>query len=396
MDILILSNYWHFPKEKASSRYHSIASMATAAGHRVEIVTSTFYHTKKQQRQIKDMDLNACSYNATLLFEPGYKKNVSLKRIVSHRVFSKNVLAFLQNRKHPDVIYLCMPPTGLAEKVVAFAIKFGIRIIIDIQDLWPEAFAMLMPSFVAKTMLFPMQHSANFAYRHASEIVAVSDAYVQRALSVNKTNAKGVPVFIGTDLNIFDAAAKKASPLEGRLRPITLAYIGMLGHSYDLCAVMDSMKILRDQGFDEVEFLVMGDGPLREKFESYATEHNLPVRFTGRLSYEVMVQTLVGCDIAINVLNENSVASIINKHADYVSAALPVINIQKDSEFNDLLRAYHAGIPCPLGNSKALAEAIKTLAKDPALRTEMGKNSRRLASEKFDRQNSYQDILSLF
>ena len=43
------------------------------------------------------------------------------------------------------------------------------------------------------------------------------------------------------------------------------------------------MKALREQGFDETELLVMGDGPLREKFERYTFVFVLFVCFFGRL-----------------------------------------------------------------------------------------------------------------
>lgn len=47
LDAVIISNYWHFPLEKASSRYHSIASLLVESGVSTEVITSQFYHTKK-------------------------------------------------------------------------------------------------------------------------------------------------------------------------------------------------------------------------------------------------------------------------------------------------------------------------------------------------------------
>ena len=169
----------------------------------------------------------------------------------------------------------------------------------------------------------------------------------------------------------------------------------MLGHSYDLCGVMDAMKLLIEQGSDMVELLIMGDGPLKEKFEDYAKQNNLPVRFTGRLAYTDMVKMLVKCDIGLNVLVGKSDASIINKHADYVSAAIPVINVQKNQEFGELLVAYDAGLMCSPGDTQALATAIRFLAEDEEARKRMGMNSRRLAEDKFDRNKTYQEIINV-
>lgn len=395
MDVVIISNYWHFPQEKSSSRYHSIATAACSAGLETEVVTSSFYHTKKTQRSLAEDQTGEIPYKVTLVQENTYKRNVSLQRIFSHSQFASNVIKYLSGRKKPDVIYLFVPPAGLAEQVVRYANCNGIRVIIDVLDLWPEAFGMLMPQIAAKVLLAPMKKSIQYAYDHADSIVAVSDAYVKRALSGKPKAKTGHPVFIGTDLDVFDAAAKDAPVLDEKLRPVTMAYIGMLGHSYDLIGIMDAMRLLRDRGWDQVEFLVMGDGPLKEKFSQYAQQYDLPVRFTGRLPYDEMAKKLVACDFGLNVLVGKSAASIINKHADYVSAGIPVINIQKEQEFGKLLERYEAGLMCQPGDVPALAEAIRKLAEDESLRKKMGANSRRLAEEKFDRNKTYGEIIDL-
>lgn len=391
MNLLIISNYWHFVNEKSSSRYNTIAEMALRAGCNVEVVTSSFYHTKKQQRNKTEI---VSEYPFTLIKEPSYKKNVSVKRIISHSKFAKGVEKYLKTREKPDVIYLFVPPTGLAKRVIKFANKNNIRVIIDVLDLWPEAFEMVLPKFV-KPLLFPIKHSAEYVYKNADDIVAVSKAYVEKVKGYNKKYSEALPVYIGTDLTVFDGYAKDAVDLDDKIRPITMAYIGMFGKSYDLIFAMEAMKELVAEGFDEIEFLVMGSGPMREEFESFAVSNNLPVRFTGRLSYEDMVKKLVKCDFSINVLNGKSFASIINKHSDYLAAGIPTINIQKDREFSDLVEEYNAGFVCPLNDIEALKQSMKTLAENEELRLEMGKNARKLAEDLFDRNNTYPAIINL-
>ena len=395
LDVVIISNYWHFPSEKSSSRYHSIATLAASEGLSVELLTSRFYHTKKQHRNNTVCVGEDIPYKVTLLDEKSYKKNISLGRIVAHKQFADNVIKYLVARKNPDVIYLFVPPIDLAKKVVNYAKKNGIRIVIDVLDLWPEAFEMVLPSFVSKSILLPMKKFAEYVYSNADEVVAVSDTYVKRVIKHNARKNIGHSVFIGTDIEAFDKAAANAPLLEGKLRPITMAYIGMLGHSYNLCGAMDAMHLLIKQEFDNVELLIMGDGPLRKRFQEYAKQYELPVRFAGRLSYEDMIKKLVKCDIGLNVLIGDSAASIINKQADYVSAGVPVINVQKNQEFGKLLASYDAGLMCAPSDTKALANAIRTLASNEEMRTIMGKNSRRLAEEKFNRKNTYGEIIDV-
>lgn len=58
--------------------------------------------------------------------------------------------------------------------------KNKIPLIIDIQDLWPEAFKMAFNIPIISDILFaPMMRQANNIYSRADVIMAVSDTYVK-------------------------------------------------------------------------------------------------------------------------------------------------------------------------------------------------------------------------
>ena len=391
MDLLIISNYWHFEWEKSSSRYLSIANLSVDSGLEVEVVTSSFYHTTKQQRNASQEELNSCKYKATLISEPGYKKNVDPKRILSHKKFAYNVERYLTKRKKPDVIYLFVPPLDLAEKVVKYANHNNIKLIIDILDLWPEAYKMILPfPKVTRYLLEPMRRKANKIYAGADDIVAVSETYVNRALSCNKKCDKGLAVYIGTEFEVFDKYAKKKNAVK-RDDEFWIAYIGTLGRSYNLYCVIDAMKKMKYSS--KAKLLVMGDGPERNEFESYAQLSGINYEFTGKLSYDEMVPLLCQCDIAVNPIKGSSAASIINKVSDYAAAGLPVINTQESKEYKDLLSEYRAGFSFAETDIDGIAVCLDKLISDDGLRKEIGKNSRTLFEEKFSRNDAYSSII---
>ncbi|HEY8362945.1 MAG TPA: glycosyltransferase [Tissierellaceae bacterium] len=117
--------------------------------------------------------------------------------------------------------------------------------------------------------------------------------------------------------------------------------------------------------------------------------------FTGRLSYEKMAGILIVCDIAVNPIRKGSAGSVINKVGDYAAAGLPVINTQECAEYKELLIEYNAGFNCKNGDAKDISEKIITLYFNNELRRNMGSNSRILAEEKFNRENSYLKIIEL-
>ena len=139
----------------------------------------------------------------------------------------------------------------------------------------------------------------------------------------------------------------------------------------------------------------MGDGPLMERFQEYAEKKSLNCTFTGRLPYNDMCALLKMCDVAVNPIMHQAAQSIINKHADYVSAGIPIISTQENKEFRDLVDYYHMGINCENGNAKQISEAILFYMNNETERTIAGINARRCAEERFDRRNTYNKIIEV-
>ncbi len=394
MDILMIAHFTQVPGEEGNGRFHYIAERLVKENVNVEVVTTNFSHRTKKHRKVSQTQIGDLGYKLTMLHEPGYEKNVSIKRLYSHYVMGRSLKKYLNERSKPDLIYCAIPSLDVAAIAAKYAKDNQIRFIIDTQDLWPEAFKMVFNVPVLSDVLFyPMLKRANAVYSAADEIIAVSQTYVDRAISVNKNVEKGASVYLGTDLSLFDYLAKENEFIEKPENEIWIAYIGTLGHSYDLPSVIDAMRILNDKGVFNIKLIAMGDGPLRTKFEEYAVDNNVHVAFTGRLDYGKMVGILTMCDIAVNPIRAGSAGSIINKVGDYAAAGLPVINTQQCQEYRDLLDKYEAGINCD--NAVDMAEIIVKFYKDKHYRMTMGQNSRKLAEDKFDREVTYKKILDL-
>lgn len=392
--IVVIANFTKLPWEQGNSRFPYIINLIDKEKYEVELITSSFSHGEKRQRENKADEMNL-DYKITLIDEPGYKKNVSLKRFYSHHVFAKNVEKHLGIIGKPDVIYCAVPSLDVAKVAAKYAENNDIKFIIDIQDLWPEAFKMVFKVPVISDMIFyPMKKTADYIYSRANSIVAVSKTYANRAAVVNKKFDKKLPIFLGTDLEEFDKAKKEFEiiPFDDVVR---VAYIGTLGHSYDIKCIIDAIKILNNKGIKNILFVVMGDGPLKESFEAYGKEQDVNCEFTGRLAYNEMIGKLCSCDIAINSITKGAAQSIINKVGDYAASGLPVVNNQESKEYRKLVEDYQIGFNVEVANPVEMAEKIEELYKDKGLRERLGANNRKLAEEKFDRKHTYKEIKDL-
>lgn len=387
MDIVIISEFCEDFSKSDNDRFLYLAKMLTSSSddNIVEIITSSFRHTTKKQRS---EPAAVWPFKITFIEEPGYPRNVCLKRFQSHHAWGKNVLKYIKNRERkPDVIYCSVPSLTGPNLVAKYCEKEDIRFIIDVQDLWPEAFQMIVNiPIVSRLGFLPFTMLANDIYKRADAICAVSDTYCNRAKSVNDRVKKTTAAFLGTELATFDTYAAEKPILKKKEEEIWLAYCGTLGRSYDITCVIDAIRILNEP---RLRFIVMGDGPRKDEFETYAKEKHIQVEFVGRLQYNEMCSLLSICDITVNPIAHMAAASIINKHADYAASGKPVINTQESHEYQELVKDYNMGFNCSNNDSNEIAEKLKLLVGDEALRNRMGANARRCAEERFDRGKTY-------
>lgn len=428
MNIIIIAN---FPSalngKEISGRFLYLGEMLSEKGHQVEMIISDFNHETKRHRAEGSINRQAYRTKITVLHETGYPNNVSIKRLWSHYQWGRNVGRYLKSIEKPDVIYCALPSLTAGVRAAKYCQKHGVRFVIDVQDIWPEAFEMAIRNKLLQKIFLPIRWYVNKVYRAADTVVAVSETYAARALSVNKKTDKGVIAFLGKDKELFDefkqsgkvyhTADAEQSPsavpelVEGNIADggletaagaepvealVKIAYVGSLGYSYDLPGAIRAIDICqRMDNMPHLQFVVMGRGPLQKKFEDYAHELGVDCVFTGFMSFCDLVATMCSCDIVVNPILESAPQSITNKVGDYALSGLPVVNSQQNPEYRQLVDDYHCGVNCKVADAEDMAKAFATLIKDPALRKEMGANARRLGEERFDRHTAYQKIVEM-
>lgn len=392
MDIVIVAQYLgDLEHLKTTNGRFTYLGRMLAENNNVEIITTTFLHAYKCQVKSVPEFFGKCKITA--IYEPGYPRNICLQRFVSHHKLAVNIKKYLEKRKVPDIIYTAVPSLSVAEEIKKYCQENNVKFVIDVQDLWPEAFRMVFNiPLISNALFYPLEKQANRIYFSADEIIAVSQTYADRALRVNKKCKRATVVYLGTEKNIFDKyiqADRKAEFNE----EIRIAYVGSLSRSYDIDSVIEAIKRIKSEKV--LRFVVMGDGAYRSSFEEHARKAGINYTFTGALHYSEMVECLYNCDIAINPIRKGSAQSIINKVGDYAMAGIPVVNTQECQEYRDLLEHYHSGINCACENVDGLVKALETLIDDEDLRKEMGARQRIMAKELFDREQSYKRIVNI-
>ena len=77
--------------EKGYTRFRYLSEFLVRSGYEVDLITSSFQHWEKKQRDLNRIKKEDYIFNLKFIFEPGYNKNIDLKRIHSHKVAAKNL-----------------------------------------------------------------------------------------------------------------------------------------------------------------------------------------------------------------------------------------------------------------------------------------------------------------
>lgn len=378
--------------EKATDRFTYLAKMLVAKGASVELITSDFNHRKKEYRSNDSYEY--LPFKITFIHEKKYKKNISIKRIIGHNYFARGVAKYLKKRKRPDDIYLAIPSTSCAYKVAKFCKKNNLPYLIDVQDLWPEAFSIILGNnFISKTIISLLKHKPDYAYAKATYVYSVSKTYTQRALIKNKIFKRSGYVFLGNDYIDLSKVVVSDYDYIFKEKYFNIVYVGNFGKSYDFLNLFKALNHLQNNGINDLRLIMIGDGVQFDYLKELSSKLFHHVVFTGFLEYGKLVKLCSMCDLAVNPIVKNSVSSVINKVGDYAQAGIPVVNSQNSNEYRELVDLYKCGVNAKCEDYLDIALKIQELYYDKKARIVMGENNKKLFNDLFDRKNSYIEIV---
>lgn len=375
---------------KGATRYVYLATLLHEHGYDVDFITSGFQHWEKRQRDVEHFDAGTDAYTIRFIEEPFYPKNMCPQRIWAHHVVAKRVSEYFDEHHDYDLIYCQIPPNDVAREIGKAAHKFNIPFVVDVNDLWPEAFRVALDVPVLSDVLFaPFYRQARAVYQMADAVVGTSDEYRERGLRDARAGIPSETVYVGNQLCEFDAGVSVNAPqIDKPTGDIWVSYAGTLSACYDLETLVKAMALVQ-KTHPEAILQILGDGSERDNLKAVAHSCGAEVVFHGYLPYSQMAAWLSKSDITINSLVEKAAQSIVTKIGDYLAAGKPMVNTSCSKEFRAKVEADGFGVNVKPGDAEGMASVLIDLIEDSSRRTQMGERARAIAEEQFDRPHSY-------
>jgi glycosyltransferase involved in cell wall biosynthesis len=272
----------------------------------------------------------------------------------------------------------------------------GAKVLLDIQDLWPESVAesgMTNRRFVREGA----RALCSWAYRRTDRFLVLSEGY-RAALT-----QRGVPADrIHVVYNWCDEAQvpRVSRPLGDQFggEAVSILYAGNVGTIQALDVVLDAAKLLSGRGVG-AKFIVAGSGVELDRLRSrQKTEAISNVDFIGRVEPQVMRAMYEATDAILIHLRDGPLTRIgIPQKVQMALAAGKPILLGVQGEARGLVEQAGAGLFFEPESVQGLAEVVENFTAMPmAARSAIGDRGRRYYFERMSFAQGSSAMLSVY
>lgn len=204
---------------------------------------------------------------------------------------------------------------------------------------------------------FAPRKMIHWAGRHASAMVTVCEALKTEMVRIGMPGRKITPLRNGVDLSLFRPIERRAMRDKLGITGFTVLSVGYLdprkGHDRTISAL---------PMMPNVNLLIAGSGPDRQKLERLAAAHKVAnrVKFLGPLPQETLRDYYGSCDALVLASSREGWANVL---LESMACGTPVVasNIWGTPE---VVRSNAAGVLMPSNTAHGIVEGVQALRKN--------------------------------
>jgi glycosyltransferase involved in cell wall biosynthesis len=311
-------------------------------------------------------------------------------RLANYLSFTITALFAALFGPRPDVMIVESQPLSLGIVGILMKVLRRVPYIYNVPDLQIDVARQL--GFMSNDLFLRVALGLeNFFLRQSWKVSTVTEDFIRHF------QGRGIPreqiTFLpnGADSNFLRPLSADDELLDRwQLRgKKVFSYVGTHAFYHGLDTLIDAATLLQSR--DDLAFLLIGDGPERERLKRLAAERNLKNVVFGASPYDEMARLYSITYASIATLRNMDVAKgmRLSKIFPSISCGVPVI-YSGMGEAAEMIENHGCGITVAPEQPELLAQAIERLAGDDKLREQLGRSGRRL----IDRDYSWSSIIS--
>ncbi len=398
MHILYIHQYFATPSGSTGTRSYEFARRWVAKGHEVTMLTSTAQLSPSDLSGAKGWLVKRCQIEGIdiVALSVPYKQQMGvLKRCLSFFGFFLCASIVVLFVKKVDIVYATSTP--LTVGVPALVVKWlrNKRFVFEVRDQWPESVVevgVLKNRFLIRIFLW----LEKLTYKNAEAIVVVSEGMVQDIQSIAGNDKTIYIIPNGADLELFttEIDGRKIRVEKGWQDKLVFLHAGAMGRINGLEFIIDAAEKVKSN--TDILFVFVGQGSNKKPLEEKARKFGLTnIEFIASMPKQCLPEMLAAADVILAVIGHYPIIekhASLNKFYDGLSAGKPVL-LNYSGWQGQLLQDRHAGFGCKLCDIDDFVDKILYFRENSKKLTEMGKNSRQIAEERFDRDKLASQVL---
>mgnify|MGYP001219653604 FL=1 len=307
------------------------------------------------------------------------------------------LIAVFIGRHHAVIVY--SPPLPLGLTGYALARLWRSRVIINIQDLYPQTVVDL-GLLKSRLLIGIATWMERFLYKHADALTVHSEGNREYVIEKGSRVAKVKVVHNWVDLEEvspgpLDNQWRRTNNLDGAF---IVSFAGTMGFAQGLEDILEVAGLLKEH--DEIVFVMAGDGIFRQRLQEQATESGLTnIKFVPTQPPEQYVELLRASDVCLVPLSKDLKTPVVpGKLQSIMAAGRPAICwADPASDARRMIEEADCGSFFPAGQHDDITKAILELFQGNGLADIKGQNGRKYAEAHFSRHGStdmYHDIIT--
>jgi glycosyltransferase involved in cell wall biosynthesis len=213
------------------------------------------------------------------------------------------------------------------------------------------------------------------AFHWCDAVVCNSQAAADRLLATGLSLKRVAVIGNALPAEAFTAATAALPKRPGVVR---VGMVARMNHRYKNQSGFLRIAAQIHKSMPNVEFVLVGDGPLRQELEQQAASLGLGASAIFLGDRQDMPAVLASLDIAVNTSDSESLSNVI---LEAMAAGLP--SVAYDVGGNSELLGNNRGTLIPVANETSFADAIQRLLADSALRERLGQQALQFARKNF-------------
>ena len=273
-----------------------------------------------------------------------------------------------------DAIHGCNPPDLVFLVALPFKL-LGKKFVFDHHDICPELYEAKFNKRGFYWRLLVLLERLTFSF--SDIVISTNESY--RRIAIERGRKRPDRVFVvrsGPDLR--RVRVMPVDPKWKKGRTYLVGFVGVIGRQEGLDLLLESVKyIVRDLKREDIQFVLVGDGPSRKRMEALSVEMGLAdyVTFLGRAPDDELFSVLSTADVCVNPdrVNPMNNLSTMNKILEYMAMKKPIVQFEV---VEGRVSAEEASVYAKPDDPIDFADKIVALIADPARRAEAGEVGR--------------------